>query len=63
MNNVLDVEKLINDMSLEEKVSIVSGLGFWHTRPFENHGIPSIMVSDGPHGTGCHDLSFLNVEL
>ena len=50
MNNVLDVEKLINEMSLEEKVSIVSGLGFWHTRPFENHGIPSIMVSDGPHG-------------
>ena len=49
-NNVLDVEKLINEMSLEEKVAIVSGLGFWHTRPFENHGIPSITVSDGPHG-------------
>ena len=49
-NNVLDIEKLIDEMSLEEKAAIVSGLDFWHTEPFENHGIPPIGVSDGPHG-------------
>lgn len=41
---------IINQMTLEEKVSLLSGKGAWHTQPIERLGIPSIMVSDGPHG-------------
>ena len=46
----MDIKKLISEMTLEEKASLLSGLDFWHTKPVERLGIPSVMVSDGPHG-------------
>ena len=45
-----DLEKLISQMTLEEKAGLCSGLDFWHTKPVERLGIPSVMMSDGPHG-------------
>lgn len=46
----MDVKKLVSQMTLEEKASLCSGLDFWHTKPVERLGVPSVMVSDGPHG-------------
>ena len=43
-------KELVQLMTLEEKCSLLSGLDFWHTKPVERLGIPSVMVSDGPHG-------------
>lgn len=43
-------------MTLEEKAAMCSGADFWHTEGFEKHGIPSMMVSDGPHGLRKQDL-------
>lgn len=45
-----DLKKLISQMTLEEKAGLCSGLDFWHTKPVERLGIPSVMMSDGPHG-------------
>ncbi|QIZ08203.1 glycosyl hydrolase [Priestia megaterium] len=45
-----DMRQMISQMTLEEKASLCSGLNFWSTRGIERLGIPSIMVTDGPHG-------------
>jgi beta-glucosidase len=46
----VDVIELIDQMTLEEKASLCSGLDFWHLKGIERLGVPSIMVTDGPHG-------------
>lgn len=45
-----NIRELIAQMTLEEKAGLCSGLDFWHTKPVERLGIPSIMMTDGPHG-------------
>ena len=44
------ITELISKMTLEEKAGLCSGEDFWHTKGSERLGIPSVMVSDGPHG-------------
>jgi beta-glucosidase len=46
----LDIEALLQQLTLAEKASLTSGSGFWYTVAIERLGIPKIMVSDGPHG-------------
>ncbi|MBS1907902.1 MAG: glycoside hydrolase family 3 C-terminal domain-containing protein [Actinobacteria bacterium] len=38
------------DLTLEEKASLTSGADFWNLKSIERLGVPSIMVTDGPHG-------------
>lgn len=44
------IREFISQMTLEEKAGLCSGADFWHTKGVERLGIPSVMVSDGPHG-------------
>lgn len=37
-------------LTIEEQIALGSGKSFWHTKEYEKANIPSIMVSDGPHG-------------
>ena len=41
---------IIRDMSLEQKASLMTGKNFWETKNIDEKGIPSIFLSDGPHG-------------
>ncbi len=42
--------KITAKMTLEQKAAICSGKDFWHTKPIEDLSVPSIMMTDGPHG-------------
>src|SRR5918994_1305770 len=43
------IDDLIRRMTLDEKLSMLSGVGF-ETRPIERLGIPSLRMTDGPAG-------------
>lgn len=45
-----DYQEILKQMTLEEKASLCSGLTFWLTKPVERLDIPSVWMSDGPHG-------------
>ena len=45
-----NTSSLISQMTLEEKASLCSGLNFWYLKGLDRLNIPSIMVTDGPHG-------------
>ncbi len=44
------IEKLVAEMTLEEKVSMLSGADMWRTVPVERLGIPDFKMTDGPNG-------------
>ncbi|OOB90543.1 beta-glucosidase [Rathayibacter sp. VKM Ac-2630] len=40
----------LDDLTLEEKASLTSGESFWSTKAVDRLGIPSVVLTDGPHG-------------
>lgn len=51
------MKELVSKMTLEEKASLCSGMDFWHTKGIERLAIPSVMVSDGPHGLRKQEIA------
>ena len=50
MTRMLNIDRLLTELTVAEKASLTSGSAFWFTAPVERLNIPKIMVSDGPHG-------------
>ncbi|KAH7877108.1 glycoside hydrolase family 3 protein [Lentinula edodes] len=45
-----NVEETLSKLSVIQKIKLLSGLGWWHTEPVAEYGIPSMRMSDGPNG-------------
>ncbi|MDE6990592.1 MAG: glycoside hydrolase family 3 protein, partial [Lachnospiraceae bacterium] len=45
-----EVREVVAKMTLEDKIKLCSGAGFWESESMEQYGIPSFFMSDGPHG-------------
>jgi len=46
----MNVKEIISTLSIDEKLSLLIGKDTWNTVGIEEKGVPSICVSDGPHG-------------
>lgn len=66
MKKDLVYKDTIHNMTIEEKLSLLSGRDIWSTKPVKRLNIPAIHLSDGPHGvrkqTGAADHLGLNAS-
>ena len=46
----IDIAALVSKLTLEEKVSLLTGRDFWNTVPLESIGLRNLLLSDGPSG-------------
>lgn len=64
---MLKNQSIIDRMSLHDKAAMMSGRDTWSTVPYESIGVPSMYLSDGPHGlrkqAGASDHLGLNASL
>lgn len=47
------IQDILSKMTLEDKISLCNGADFWHSKAMAQYGIPSVTMSDGPHGVRC----------
>ena len=47
---IMDVKEILSKLTEEEKAALVAGTNFMYTNPVPRLGIPSLRMSDGPHG-------------
>lgn len=53
----MDIEKIISEMTLEDKIAFCEGASFWETKSFNKYHIPAMFVCDGPNGLRKQDFS------
>jgi beta-glucosidase len=56
-NLPINVDELVDSLSLAEQVTLLAGRNIWETEPIERVGIPSMRVSDGPVGARGTDFN------
>ena len=45
-----DIDSILQNMTLEEKAALCTGASPWTTTPIDRLGVPSLLMTDGPHG-------------
>lgn len=49
-NTAFDVARILTQMTQAEKIQLCSGTNFWQLPAIDRLGIPSLYITDGPHG-------------
>ncbi len=44
------VDEIVKNMTLDEKIALISGMDAWHMEGVPSAGLKPVMVTDGPHG-------------
>ncbi len=47
---MININEIMKQLTLEEKAILLSGHKSWHTNAIARSGVPSIFLTDGPHG-------------
>lgn len=50
MSKSSEIQSLLEKLTLDDKAKLCSGSDFWHLHGIDHLDLPSIMVTDGPHG-------------
>ncbi|KAI0265209.1 beta-glucosidase [Gloeopeniophorella convolvens] len=45
-----NLDEVLENLTTEEAIKLIGGVGFWHTSAIERLGVPAVKVSDGPNG-------------
>jgi beta-glucosidase len=53
----------LDALPLETKATLLSGQDFWSTPPVEEAGLPSVVLTDGPHGVRRQEGDFDRIGL
>ncbi len=53
----MNIDEIVSELTLEEKVGLCSGFDIWTTKSNEKFQIPSVLLSDGPHGLRKQDYN------
>ncbi len=56
------VQDLLGQLTLKEKVALLSGRDEWYTVAIERLGIPSLAMTDGPHGVRANQTGEERVQ-
>lgn len=54
-------QKIVADLSLDDKILLLAGADYWNTKSVQ--GVPSVAVSDGPHGLRRQDSNADNLGI
>src|SRR6188472_827659 len=55
MNSSLEGPEVMSQVARDDKALLTTGADYWSTREVPGLGLPSIRVSDGPHGLRVQD--------